>query len=157
MRIERPATSEASDVVDLWVDLARGQREHGSHLRAEVNRATVRDAIVSHIVTDGLDVAYDPDPVGFVMYGLETGSYEQDVTRGVVRNLFVLPERRGEGIGSALLDAAETALRDAGAEVISLEAMADNDDARRFYAQHGYETHRVELEKRVESDTKQRG
>jgi len=69
-----------------------------------------------------------------------------------VSNLFVVPERRGEGIGSALLDAAEQALREAGAEVVALEALADNDRAREFYATHGYERHRVELTKSLSGE-----
>jgi ribosomal protein S18 acetylase RimI-like enzyme len=91
--------------------------------------------------------------VGFVMFGLEGGDYEQTVTRGVVHNLFVVPERRSEGVGSALLRRAEEDLSAFGADVVSLEAMAANADARRFYERHGYRTHRVELEKSARSDT----
>jgi len=35
--------------------------------------------------------------------------------------------------------------------VVALETMADNEAARRFYRRHGYEPHRIELER--ESDT----
>ena len=157
MRIEPPATSEADDVVDLWVALARSQRGHGSHLHDESNRVRAREAIVGHAVTGSLFVAYDPDPVGFIMFEMDSGTYAQDVTRGVVQNVYVRPDRRREGVGSALLSAAEDALAAEGADVVSLEALADNDGARRFYRRHGYEPHRVELEKRVESDTKEAG
>jgi ribosomal protein S18 acetylase RimI-like enzyme len=100
---------------------------------------------------DSKDVAGDdPDadaPVGFVMFDLETGTYAQDVSRGVVRNLYVRPPHRQAGVGAALLDAAEASLAEAGADVAALEAMADNDRARSFYADHGYTPHRVEVEK----------
>lgn len=85
--------------------------------------------------------------LGFVMFGLETGGYEQDVTRGVVHNLYVRPPHRDRGVGSALLDAAESALAERGADVVSLEAMLANQAAVRFYRRNGYRCHRVELEK----------
>jgi ribosomal protein S18 acetylase RimI-like enzyme len=150
--IEAATTDEVDAIVDRWVDLARGQRDHGSHLLSEANRGVVRDAVSRHVVTGGLLVARADDRrVGFVMFGPETGSYEQDSDRGVVENIYVVPDRRGEGVGSALLAAAETELTDAGADAVVLEAMTGNEGARRFYRRHGYEPHRVELEK--ESDT----
>ncbi|WP_129113364.1 GNAT family N-acetyltransferase [Halegenticoccus tardaugens] len=152
MDITAPDALEAGRIADLWVRLARGQRAHGSHLVASPNRSTVLESITRHIVTDGLLVARDPDIVGFVMFGLEMGAYEQDVSRGLVQNLYVCSDRRGDGVGSALLAAAERRLVNRGADVISLEAMADNRAAIRFYRRHGYRQHRVELEKRVESD-----
>jgi ribosomal protein S18 acetylase RimI-like enzyme len=90
--------------------------------------------------------------LGFVMFGPETGRYAQDVSRGVVRNLYVRPDCRGEGVGAALLGAAEAALADRGVEVVALESMAGNGAARRFYRRRGYTPHRVELERTLESD-----
>lgn len=154
MRIERPDTGVAGDVADLWVALAREQRPFGSHLRAERNRPVIREALVRHIIADGLLVARtEGDLVGFVMYGPESERYEQDVSRGIVRNLVVSPGHRNEGIGAALLAAAETALAEAGFEVVALSALAGNEAARRFYTRQGYREHRVELEKPLESDT----
>jgi ribosomal protein S18 acetylase RimI-like enzyme len=51
-----------------------------------------------------------------------------------------------------LLDAAETALVDRGADVLAIEAMADNDGARRLYRRRGYDPHRVQFERPVEAD-----
>ncbi|WP_380677635.1 GNAT family N-acetyltransferase [Salinigranum sp. GCM10025319] len=153
VRIEPATLSDVDALVDCWVELARGQRAYDSHLAAEENRTPVREALAQHVVTDGVRVARDDGVVGFVMFSIESGDYEQTLTRGVVHNLFVAPEARRQGIGSALLAAAEEALTAAGADVVSLEAMATNDGARRFYERHGYHTHRVELEKPTRSDT----
>jgi ribosomal protein S18 acetylase RimI-like enzyme len=153
-----PAERDDLDrLAEMWVDLATEQRELGSHLATTENRATIRDALARYLVVDGLQVARGEELVGFVMYDFETGTYEQDVRRGVVRNLYVVPSRRDEGVGTRLLARAETALADAGADVVALETLAGNDAARRFYERHGYESHRVELEKRVETDTRERG
>ena len=153
VRIESATLSDVDTLVDRWVELARGQRAYDSHLAAEGNRTPVREALAQHVVTDGVRVARDDGVVGFVMFSIESGNYEQTVTRGVVHNLFVVPAARRQGVGSALLAAAEEALAALGADVVSLEAMATNDAARRFYERHGYHPHRVELEKPTRSDT----
>lgn len=174
-RIAAATADDIDPVTDLWVALAEGQRRHGSTLLAAENRAAVRDWVARAIVTgellvarsrDGLDDGEDEieapdetdgpiadvaDPIGFVAFALEHGGYDRDRTRGAVSNLFVVPEHRGEGVGSALLVGAERALREAGAEVVALEALANNDRAREFYAAHGYDRHRVELTKPLSS------
>jgi ribosomal protein S18 acetylase RimI-like enzyme len=152
--IEAPDTALAETVTELWVALAEGQRAHGSHLLAEANRTRVREAVVRHAVSDTLLVARTDEVVGFVTFDTEGGHYEQDCTRGVVQNLYVVPGHRGEGVGARLLAAAEQRLAARGADTVALEVMADNEAARRFYRREGYTPHRVELEKRVESDSK---
>lgn len=155
--IDAPGADAAGAVTGLWVALAAGQREHGSHILAEANRARIRERILRHAVNDTLLVAREDDPVGFVTVEREGGTYAQDSTRGIVTNLYVHPEYRGEGIGSALLEAAEDQLLELGVDAVALEVMADNEDARRFYRRAGYQPHRVELEKPVESDTHSKG
>jgi ribosomal protein S18 acetylase RimI-like enzyme len=156
MHVTPAEMSDVEAVADLWVRLAEDQRAHGAHLLPEENRAAVQEAIARHVVTDGVRVARDPEIVGFVMYDLVDGEYEQDRTRGIVRNLFVCEGRRDEGIGGELLSVAERELADAGADVVVLEALARNDAAIRFYERAGYRPHRIELAKPVESDTHSR-
>jgi ribosomal protein S18 acetylase RimI-like enzyme len=149
--VERPSTDEADTVADLWVALAEDQREHGSHLKTGVNRSHIRESVIQHVVTDSLLVAREAESiVGFVMFSVESGVYEQDVRRGVVENLYVDPAKRGVGIGADLLTAAETALEERGCSVVSLDVLAGNEDARRFYERHGYEPHRVEMERTLQ-------
>lgn len=85
--------------------------------------------------------------VGFVMFGPETGSYDQDVTKGVIQNIYVAPAWRGTGIGADLLAAAETAMVGDGMQTVVLDVMASNDRARAFYRRHGYREHRVTMAK----------
>jgi ribosomal protein S18 acetylase RimI-like enzyme len=154
----RLATLDDTDaLVDRWVELAAGQREYGSHIYADGNRTRIQEAVVRHIVGDGLLVAEDDAVVGFVMFTVENGTYKQDTRRGIVENLYVRPSHRGDGVGSALLTNAEERLADHDVSAISLDVMAANDDARRFYGDHGYTPHRLELEKPVQSDTHSKG
>ncbi|WP_144903819.1 GNAT family N-acetyltransferase [Halobellus captivus] len=148
--IERPDVAAVDKLVDLWVALAADQRAHDSHILADENRAVVRDTLARHAVTGGIRIArLEGTLVGFVTFGIERGSYEQDEVRGVVRNVYVDPACRDDGVGTALMDAAEAALREAGATVVSLEAMAANRRAREFYRDRGYATHRIQFEKPI--------
>jgi ribosomal protein S18 acetylase RimI-like enzyme len=155
--VEPAAPGDADAVADLWVALAADQRRHGSHLRTDTNRDAIRESLARHAAADGLTVARDDGAiVGFVRFAVERGPLAQDRTRGVVRDLYVVPDRRGEGVGERLLGAAEAALRDRGVAVVAVEALADNADAIRFYERRGYRSHRIEFEREVENDKRPR-
>lgn len=159
MEIDSATLDDLDALVEGWITLAREQRDHGSHLRAESNRETMRESLAQSVVDDNVLVARDEGTViGFVTLEIERGRLEGTVTRGVIPYLFVVPDRRDEGIGAELLDAAETRLVEGGADAVSLDVMADNDAARRFYRRHGYGPHRVTMEKPAsdESDTHSR-
>jgi len=158
--IDAADTDDADVMADLWVDLAADQREYGSHLRPADNRDRIHETMLQHVVSDTAIVAREAEAdapgeafVGFVTFGPETGGYTLDVDRGIVHNIYVTPDHRRAGVGSALLAAAERTLSARGVEAVALEAMASNDVARAFYRAHGYEPHRVELETALESDT----
>lgn len=154
MVVSTPSTDAADAITNQWVALAAGQRTYDSHVLAAENRSVVRESVVRRIVADELRVAREGGELaGFVMFTTESGQYDQNVTRGIVQNLYVVPDYRNRGLGTELLTTAENALAERGVDVVALEVMAANDDARRFYRRHGYDPHRVELEKSVESDT----
>lgn len=151
--IEVANADDADAMADMWVELAADQRRHGSRLRADANRAAIHETMLRHGVTDTAFVARrDGERVGFITFGASEGRYEQDTVRGTVHNVYVREGARGMGVGSALLDAAESALRSMGVGTVTLEAMAENDAARSFYSRHGYTPHRVELEKPINDD-----
>lgn len=148
MQVE-PATMEDIDrVTDQWVALATEQHRHGSHLLSEENRTLMRTTLSTHIVNETLYVARsDGSVIGFVAFEIERGALASSSERGIVQNLYVEPEWRGEGVGSRLLEAAEDFLEEAGVDRIALEAMADNEDAARFYRGRGYQPFRIEFER----------
>ena len=165
-RIEPGDVGDADALSGLWVELADDQRRHGSHLRAAPNRDHIREAMLQHAVTDTVLIAReegaggtadsdgdDGSPVGFITFGRESEEYTQDVARGLVHNIYVRADDRGAGVGTALLSAAERTLTDRGADAVALQAMAPNEAAHRFYRRNGYDAHRVEFEKPLESDT----
>jgi ribosomal protein S18 acetylase RimI-like enzyme len=156
-RIGTARSDESEALATLWVRLAEDQQAYGSHLLPDKNREQIRETIVRHIVSNTLFVARDDGIVGFVMFTIETAGYRQDQVRGLIENIYVDPEYRDAGLGGRLLETAETELIERGADTVALEVLADNENARRFYRRHGYEPHRVELEKSVQSDTHSKG
>lgn len=166
MRIEPATTEDLDALVDAWVDLAASQRRHGSHLDADANREAIRPVLAFHVVEgtclvarrrstgDGGGPGGDADGVlGFVNFGIEEAGLSGDATRGIIHNVYVAADSRDAGVGSALIDAAEAALAGRGADVVAIEALADNEAARRLYRRRGYELHRVLYERIPESDT----
>ena len=183
MEVDSPTPGETAQVVELWLALAADQRRHGAHIRADANRGPAAESLGRAATEGRLLVARETDKesprdtdragpgdgdgtdtgtgtevatgaiVGFVSFRIETGVYERDVTRGLVENIYVVPESRGEGVGTALLAAAERRLADRGATRVTLEALAANDRARSFYRTRGYEPHRVAFEKPLDIDT----
>lgn len=163
-----PATGDDLEAVtDRWVALVADQRDHGSHLLSEANRSEARDVISQYVHTDNVAVARlvadDADDqavgdvlepvVGFVMFHVETGLYDQDARRGVIDNVYVDPGYRDRDVGSKLLAYAEDELTSATVDVLALSVMFDNESARRLYARRGYDPHRLLVEKPAESDT----
>jgi ribosomal-protein-alanine N-acetyltransferase len=69
--------------------------------------------------------------VGFIVAELQR-------REGHIITIDVVAEARRSGVGSALLDAAENELRQAGAETVTLETAVNNEAAIRFYKQKGY-------------------
>ena len=154
MTVELAKSDDATALTDLWIDLAADQRRYGSHLLPDANRPVVRETMLRHVVTETALVARrDGTIAGFVTFSVEAEQYQQDVSRGVVHNVYVQPTHRNEGIGHGLLVEAEAILQERSVDVVSLQAMAANDEARRFYRRHDYEPHRIELEKPINSDT----
>lgn len=153
--VETARLAELETVTDLWVSLAREQRERGSRLAAERNRSAMRAAIAAHHENEGVIVARDGERlVGFATVTREGRGLVTDADRALLSNLYVVSDRRDEGIGTVLLEAVEERCREWGVSSVTLEVLAANEDARRFYTERGYDIHRLRLERSLaESDT----
>ena len=96
------------------------------------------DTVVLLAHVDGALVGY---AVAHVMPVRETWIYDTWETGdriGELEAIGVLPEHRGEGIGSALLDAVDGELEALGVKDVILGVLPGNTDAMRLYARRGF-------------------
>lgn len=82
------------------------------------------------IVTDG-------PPVGLALVSLRPNAWF-DGPVALLDELYVAPELRSQGIGSALLATARAEARRRGAELMEINVDGPDTDARRFYERHGF-------------------
>lgn len=77
---------------------------------------------------------------GALWRGLVLNVLERDVKPGVflMDGIFVQPQARGQGVGTALLEAIAEAARDAGADVVRLDVINTNPRARALYEAQGF-------------------
>lgn len=81
---------------------------------------------------------WDGKPAGFAVLDL-AGSGQADPVEPVLRNLFVVPARRGLGIGTALVAAVERSAHARGYRNLRLDVDVDNPAAARLYSRLGFE------------------
>lgn len=93
----------------------------------------------------------DDDIVGFGLVGPDPDAS----TTHVLSQLYVHPERWGEGIGSRLLAGLETWVRDRGGSAIELNVMSGNDRAIAFYEAAGFAYEETEHDDRIDVDSHQ--
>lgn len=123
MRIYELTEAMADRVVDLWHDaeLVRPWNDPVSDLRRAL------DGPASSV----LGAFIDAELVGTAMVG-------HDGHRGWVYYVAVSPDRQRQGIGTALMGAAERWLTDRGIPKLNLMVRTDNDRVSHFYRQLGY-------------------
>lgn len=82
----------------------------------------------------------DDKPVGyaFVTVGPGYASWLTGDRAAVLETLSVLPDQRGGGVGTALLEAAWARLGDHGIEDMAITTTRTNVDAQRFYEREGF-------------------
>ncbi|WP_458188012.1 N-acetyltransferase family protein [Haladaptatus sp. NG-WS-4] len=77
---------------------------------------------------------------------VDTSTHVDAIGEAVLRELFVEPTHWEEGIGTALLEAVESAIRERGLTRLSAPVVVDNERGRRFFEAQGFER----VEERVE-------
>jgi GNAT superfamily N-acetyltransferase len=108
---------------------------------------TIIDDYVAFLATqcgthDGCILVAERDAtlVGFicVVAALRNDSPDDPATFAWVHDVFVRPDHRGQGIGGALLAAAEVFVRERGARELRLGVLDRNEDARAVYRGKGF-------------------
>jgi ribosomal protein S18 acetylase RimI-like enzyme len=121
---------------------------------AEVTLRQTLEEVTTNRGTFFVAVDVDNKVVGFVV--AITFEPSQDALlsnvpslRGRITELYVDPSRRGQGIGTLLVHAAEQYLQKLGCDVIRLEVFAPNENAYRLYRRLGYRDYDIDMIKKI--------
>jgi len=87
--------------------------------------------------------------VGFVWCSAGERRFEGNQIVCTIKDMYVSPRLRGQGIGAALLEFAEDFARSWGASRMALDVTVTNTAAVRLYEKTGYEPTRFQMEKRL--------
>jgi GNAT superfamily N-acetyltransferase len=114
-----------SDILDAeTIDTALGEWYDPAETREAIERGAVGYFVATR----------DGDVVGYV-----SGGPADDPGLARLGAIYVEPDRWGEGIGGALLDAFEEFCRDCDCERLEFRVLAGNTVGRSFYRGRGYE------------------
>jgi ribosomal protein S18 acetylase RimI-like enzyme len=114
-----------SPVIRFWEKIEKGIHVGRSDALVEIEKKLKRDPDL-FLIAEG-----DGKFIGTVIGGF-------DGRRGFVYHLAVADPYRGQGIGSRLLKEVEDRLRKKGCLRCFLFVTSDNEEARRFYENHGW-------------------
>jgi GNAT superfamily N-acetyltransferase len=143
VRIRQACPGDEQVIVDLVQELAVVQ-----DYPSTVNEHYVRHFLASPV--SGVLLAVDDGgAVGLLSYAMVPGLFHA-ADSGLIEALVVTEGRRGEGIGTLLLQAALRLLREAGCAEVSVSTGADNAAAQRAYVDAGLDEASVLLEKHFE-------
>lgn len=95
------------------------------------------DRFARIMAEDTVLVLVADDGAGFALLTLRPAIWF-DGPVAVLDELYVVPDRRGHGIGTAMIAAARAVLRERGCPEIHINVDEVDADARRFYERHGF-------------------
>lgn len=144
-------TVHGAEVIDelepLWLALFDWHAHTGSANLPVIDRSTswpLRRAVYEELFerpdTFVVLARRGTEPVGYALGHLHDGPDDTWPTSdrlGHIESLAVLPDERGNGLGTALLDTAEARLAELGATTVAIEVMVGNEGAQRFYEARG--------------------
>jgi GNAT superfamily N-acetyltransferase len=154
LEIVAAGAERVDELEPLWLALHRHHREVAAHPVVADDGASWarRQAWYLEMLTGGEDVLLiaerDARPVGYAYVHLHHGpddTWPVDGRWGELVSLSVLPEERGGGVGTALLDAVDAELTARGVSDLQVAVMAGNADALRLYQRRGLEPAEVVL------------
>jgi GNAT superfamily N-acetyltransferase len=133
--IATPRVATPADAGTVGALLDAFNREFGTPTPGPTVLAARLEELLAHENTIAV-LAGEP-AVGVALLTLRPNVwYEGPVA--LLDELYVAPELRGRGIGSALLARAELMARQAAADVVEINVDGGDTGARRFYERHGY-------------------
>jgi len=98
-------------------------------------------------------VSEEGEVVGYILYVKRPASaIKRRPMCAVIYDLYVVPEHRRRGVGSALLERALSIMREGGMECVELSVWVGNEEARRLYRKFGFEEYIVQMRRVLKAE-----
>jgi len=136
--VDEPRVATAADAASVARLLDAFNREYDTPTPGE---AVLRDRLARLLAGEHVIALLTGEPAFAVALLSLRSSVWYDGPVALLEELYVVPGRRGHGLGSALLAAAEAVIRQRGGELLEINVDGEDVDARRFYERHGYANH----------------
>ena len=152
----RSATSTDTHIIShsLWANLATEMEPYSEINSIDITEELLRNVTESftHLVEKNAlyhlyVVESDEQLVGFIDFEEKVSELMVHNTYIQVRNIYVLPEYRNQGIGSELLSEMESHAKKISADYVEIPVEWNNTEARSFYKQNGYEKKKIHFTK----------
>jgi ribosomal protein S18 acetylase RimI-like enzyme len=151
-KISRAGAEALDDLRPLWLALhhhhqAVGGERLGPYVDDDTSWAARRLLYQGFFAGGGFAMLAEQDGrlVGYAMVAIKTSeetelddTWVSGDTVAEIETLVVLPAARGDGVGSALLDAVDAELAERGIEDVLIAAFVTNVDAIRLYERRGF-------------------
>src|SRR5438105_3750039 len=131
MMIRKISARHAASAMPL---LEAQYRDHGIDMKGPRLLKAVRKLLDGR---GAVFIALDPRPVGIAVLAWAS-SLERAGLQAWLEELYVVPDRRGQGIGRKLLLHSFAAVRRAGCVSMELEVIRGHDRAARLYVREGF-------------------
>ncbi len=154
VKIREAKDEEISPLADLWYDLATMHEEFMKGYELSENpkeawKRFIRDRREKENMTTL--VAVDEEEIlGFVNVVIRKRlDFFKQQRIGMILDLFVREEFRGQGVGSKLVERSEEWIKDHGSSLGILTVAPENEDGVQFWEDHGYETYLLKKRKEL--------
>lgn len=124
--IRKMMISDYEAVFDLWVNTPNMGLRSLDDSKEGIEAFLKRNPETCFVALDGENV------IGVILSG-------HDGRRGYIYHTVVHSDHRKQGIGTALIDAAVSALQKEGITRVCLNVMESNEDGKRFWTNRGWE------------------
>lgn len=157
LRLEKADESDLETLAELWHALATDMERYSDlnelsyggaseAIEAEFRNQLESDDVTNHLLRE----SESETTIGFVT--LREGSHPSREYSDYLRivNLFVKEGYRNDGYGSTVVDRVREMARERGCDHLKVSFEIENEGARRFYAENGFEEKQIDSVQRLE-------
>lgn len=158
MELVEASEDDIDALAERWRTLAEGMEEHSelNALDPDLSDETVEDGFREHLddeATTDYHVVHDGESIGFIT--LREGRHPSRRRSRYLRivNLAIDEKKRDQGHGTAVVERVKALARDRGCHLLKVSCEWENEGARRFYRDTGFQPKQVDYAQPLESDS----